>query len=152
MNNESKGFRFNWGWGIFTLFFSFVGFMIFMVYMTTTVDHDLVTSDYYKQEIEFQKKIDMKTNLAKTGQHVSVTENGKEILVSVPAINEKSIETAEVYFYRPSDESKDLKLEKHHNGQFIVPADQLTKGEYIIKTEWTVEGIPYYEEINFTKS
>jgi nitrogen fixation protein FixH len=120
--------------------------------MTTTIDHDLVTSDYYKQEIEYQDKIDMKTNLAKSGMHVSVLENGNEIHVSVPVIGEKSIENAEVYFYRPSDETKDLKLNKHQNGTFIIPNNQLVKGEYVIKTEWTIEGVKYYEEINFTKS
>lgn len=149
---EKQNFRFNWGWGIFGFFTLFVCFMIFMVYMTTTIDHDLVTSDYYKQEIEYQDKIDMKTNLAKSGMHVSVLENGNEIHVSVPVIGEKSIENAEVYFYRPSDETKDLKLNKHQNGTFIIPNNQLVKGEYVIKTEWTIEGVKYYEEINFTKS
>lgn len=147
---EQKKFKFNWGWGIFCFFTLFVGFMIFMVYMTTTIDHDLVTSDYYKQEIEYQNKIDMKNNLAKTGQHVSVKENGNEVRVTVPINGEKLIDKAEVYFYRPSDESKDLKLDNHQNGTFIIPNDQLAKGEYVIKTQWAVDGVNYYEEINFT--
>jgi nitrogen fixation protein FixH len=149
---EQKKFKFNWGWGIFSFFTLFVGFMIFMVYMTTTINHDLVTSDYYKQEIEYQDKIDMKKNLAKTGQHVSVSENRNEVHVAVPINGEKTIEKAEVYFYRPSDKSKDLKLNQHLNGVFIVPKTQLTKGEYVIITQWTIDGIEYYEEINFTKS
>jgi hypothetical protein len=94
----------------------------------------------------------MKSNLAKTGKHVSVSENANEILVSVPSMNEKKIEKAEIYFYRPSDETKDLKLNQHQNGKFIIPNDQLVQGEYVIKTEWTVEGVKYYEEISFTKS
>src|SRR5689334_10018601 len=94
-----KGFKFNWGWGILCFFCLFVGFMIFMVYMTTTVDHDLVTSDYYQQEIEFQDKIDMKNNLARSGMHVSVSEKDHEIEVSVPTMDDQSIEKAEVYFY-----------------------------------------------------
>jgi hypothetical protein len=148
--NEKPQFKFNWGWGIFSFFTLFVGFMIFMVYMTTTINHDLVTTDYYKQEIEYQDKIDMKNNLAKTGQHVSVNNTGNEVHVTVPTNGEKVIEKAEVYFYRPSDESKDLKLNQHTEGVFIVPNDQLAKGEYVIKTQWSVDGVNYYEEINFT--
>jgi nitrogen fixation protein FixH len=148
MTNKTK-IKFNWGWGILSFFTLFVGFMIFMVYKTTTINPDLVTTDYYKQEIEYQDKIDMKNNLAKTGKHVSVSENGKEILVSVPMMDKSNIEKAEVYFYRPSDESKDLKLDQHTEGIFVVPNDQLAKGEYVIKTKWSVDGVNYYEEINF---
>ena len=65
-------------------------------------------------------------------------------------LDKKVIEKAEVYFYRPSDESKDLKLNKHLDGVFIIPNKLLAKGNYVIKTQWTTEGINYYEEINYT--
>lgn len=147
---EQKKFKFNWGWGIFCFFTLFVGFIFFMVYKTTTISHDLVTTDYYKQEIEYQEKIDMKNNLAKSGQHISVKENGNNVHIIVPINNEKTIDKAEVYFYRPSDESMDFKLNQHTNGVFIIPNEKLAKGEYVIKTQWSIDGINYYEEINFT--
>ena len=146
---EQKKIKFNWGWGIFSFFTLFVGFMIFMVYKTTTINPDLVTTDYYKQEIEYQSKIDMKNNLARTGQHVSVKKNGKEVHVTLPLNSENVIEKAEIYFYRPSDQSKDLKLNQHLDGVFVIPNNQLAKGEYVIKTQWSIEGVNYYEEINF---
>lgn len=140
---------FTWGHGILLFFMSFVSFMIFMVYMTTTIDHDLVTSDYYKQEIEYQDKIDMKSNLANAGVHMEIEIEGNKLKISLPLIEKNSTENAKVYFYRPSDASKDITLEKHENGIFLIPTEKLIKGEYIIKSEWSSGGKKYYEEKTF---
>ena len=50
--------KINWGTGIVLAFIGFISFiMYFVVNMNTNkkYDHDLVTEDYYKQELEFQK-------------------------------------------------------------------------------------------------
>jgi hypothetical protein len=52
--------KFNWGTGIVLAFIGFISFiMYFIIIMMTdnTYDHDLVTENYYKQELEFQNDI-----------------------------------------------------------------------------------------------
>ena len=60
--------KFNWGTGIVLAFIGFISFiMYFVVNMNTDkkLDHDLVTEDYYKQELKYQNDIDKEKN-AKT--------------------------------------------------------------------------------------
>ena len=44
----------NWGWRIVILYSGFVLLILFLVYKTTTVNDDLVTTDYYAKELKFQ--------------------------------------------------------------------------------------------------
>lgn len=140
--------KFNWGWGIVLFFTCFVAFMIFMVYLTSTISHDLVTKDYYRQEIKYQDKIDMKNNLAKTGKHISVKNVDGMVIVSIPKINANHPEYANLYFYRPSDDKKDFHLKTHQDGLFIIAKNKIYKGAYIIKAQWECAGKKYYEEVN----
>ena len=52
--------KFNWGTGIVLAFIGFISFiMYFVINMNTNdkYDHDLVTEDYYKQELEISYNI-----------------------------------------------------------------------------------------------
>ncbi len=56
-----KIMKFNWGTGIVLAFIGFIGFIMYFIvsmHTDTKYDHDLVTEDYYKQELEFQNDID----------------------------------------------------------------------------------------------
>lgn len=149
---ETQKAKFNWGWGILGFITLFVSFILFMVYMTTTIDSDLVTADYYQQEIEFQKKIDSKNNLAQTGKHISVSEEINSVKIILPKNQKEVIENVKICFYRPSNEDMDLKLNYPAGEIFEVSSDRLVKGEYIIQAEWKVDDKNYYEEIKFVKS
>ena len=53
--------KLNWGTGIVIAFVGFISFIMYFVITMNTdkaLDHDLVTEDYYKEELEFQNDID----------------------------------------------------------------------------------------------
>ena len=66
--------KINWGTGIVLAFIGFIAFiMYFVISMNINKDyqHDLVTDDYYKEELEYQNDIDKEenaNNLEKTYQ------------------------------------------------------------------------------------
>lgn len=141
--------KFNWGWGILIFFTCFVGFIFFMIYKTTTVNTELVTKDYYQQEIEFQKRIDKRNNLVATGKHISIHHNDKNVMVNLPNINEQSPKNAKIYFYRASDQTKDIKLNNEQGGEFSIDKSRFIKGEYVLHAEWECDGKSYYEETKY---
>ena len=52
--------KINWGTGIVLAIIAFIGFILFFVIKMSTDDranHDLVTEEYYKAELGYQKEI-----------------------------------------------------------------------------------------------
>ena len=63
----------NWGYKIAALYLSFVAFMGFMVYMCVQQkDINLVSPNYYQNEIVYQKIIDQKNNALKLSSAVKI--------------------------------------------------------------------------------
>jgi len=135
----------NWGWKIALFYGSFVAFMLFMVFMAVRQDFDLVSEDYYDQEIAYQSRIDQMNNATADGQKVTISKSdaGYELAFSGKAENVK------VQFFRPSDDTKDVVLEEATvEGALVVPIDRFTMGKYLVKVEWSVNGKTYFQEQN----
>ncbi len=67
--------KLNWGFGVVLAFPGFISFiMYFIITMSsdTKYSHDLVTKDYYKQELNFQKNIDATKNAKKLKENIKV--------------------------------------------------------------------------------
>ena len=58
----------NWGFKILMLYAAFVGMIIFLVFRTAHENIDLVTEDYYQQELAFQNKIDQTAAALQIGE------------------------------------------------------------------------------------
>ena len=57
--------KINWGTGLVIGMVLFIGFILFFVIKISTdkkYDYDLVTEEYYKKELVYQKEIDDRTN------------------------------------------------------------------------------------------
>ena len=107
-------------------------------------DHDLVTEDYYKQELEFQNDIDKETNSnsLETNINWKKTENG--VVLKFPeTLNIENI-TGKVFLYRPSNKQFDFETEislSNHN--LLIPDKRLLDGRWNIKVDWQYNGKSY---------
>ena len=66
--------KFNWGTGIVLAFIGFISFILYFVITMSTnkkYDHDLVTDDYYKQELEYQSDINKEKNAKTLNQNLN---------------------------------------------------------------------------------
>ena len=63
----------NWGHGIVATIVAFVLMMSFMVYKAVGESFDLVSPDYYAQEIAYQGKIDKLNRSAKLTEKIQVS-------------------------------------------------------------------------------
>ena len=128
--------KFNWGTGIAIGYTTFVVFIGVMVYKAFGEDFDLVTEDYYAQEIKFQDKIDSKARAEKLDGNLQTIVEGKNLKILFP---QKDIPLkGSINCFRPSDESKDFtETFTIENGAYSIPLSKFIKGKYLIKVEWS---------------
>lgn len=139
--------KFNWGTGIVLAFIGFIGFiMYFVVTMSTNdkYDHDLVTEDYYKQELELQKNINKEKNAAQLKHNITYKKTNTGLLISFPEDLDASKITGKVFLYRPSNKQFDFETPislSNHN--LLVPDNRLLGGRWNITIDWEYNEIPY---------
>ena len=139
--------KFNWGTGIVIAFIGFIGFIMFFIIKMNTdnkYDHDLVTEDYYAQELEYQNDIDKEKNAETLSKNVTWKKTNTGIVVTFPEVlNEKNI-TGKVFLYRPSNKQFDfetpISLSSHN---LLIPDNRLLDGRWNIKIDWQYNGTYY---------
>lgn len=133
-------FRLNWGTGIVIAMLSFMIFILSFVYKSLAMDkyqHELVSEDYYKDELHYQEEIDKLNNSHSLEQDIVLTNSKEGVLVSFPKnIAQESI-VGSIYFQRLSNEKLDfteqIKLSGH---QQMIPVEKLVSGKWIVKIDW----------------
>lgn len=140
--------KFNWGWRIALLYSSFVCFMIFLGYKASNIKVDLVTKNYYEEEMKYQDHIN-KVKLTDSLQQRpdwKVANDG--VLLRFPGDGSKTDLEGKVYFYCPADETKDFTYPfKTLAGQDLtIQSGKLKKGNYRMEVEWTQGKTGYFTE------
>ena len=140
--------RINWGIRIVILYSSFVLFMGFMVYMCTQQHFDLVSSDYYAQELKYQEVIDGSNNMKALNQKIIIADAGNAYTVELPPAA-ASDPKGEVYLYRPSNAAGDFKI-PISSALSKIPKNKMFPGVYKVKISWTNGEIKYFDEQSLT--
>jgi hypothetical protein len=134
----------NWGYRIALFFTCFVIFMLTMVYKCVQQDFDLVSENYYAQEIAYQDRIDRLANTEQLDTKPTYKIGEQHLNIGFPS----AIESGNIYCFRPSDETLDfehvLALSKQH--QYQIPLTEFTSGIYKLKVEWIQNNTNYYQE------
>jgi len=105
-----KKIKINWATGLIIAMVLFIGFIMTMVVtmMDSSHDHDLVTEDYYKKELEYQQIIDQKERANQLDDKIDITLDDQGILITYPASIRNKMKKGKVAFYRPSKKSAGL--------------------------------------------
>lgn len=135
----------NWGFKIALSILAFMAIIITMVVICMKQDVSLVASDYYKQEIAYQKHIDQQRNAILSADQVQL--NYEPSMSQFVIISKKNAE-GELHLYRPSDASKDIKVPfKIVIGEKAsVSTRGLVKGLWKAKLTWTENDKVFYLE------
>lgn len=138
----------HWGWRIAVGYSLFVIGMIALVVAANRQTNDLVTEDYYARELAYQDIIDAKANAAAMEEPFAfrVAEDYAWLELDFPA--EAGSPEGVLHFYRPSDASRDFKVEVAPDAEGIqrVPIAALQQGFWRVNLEWTGNQTPYYHE------
>ncbi|WP_338731031.1 FixH family protein [Mangrovimonas cancribranchiae] len=139
--------KFNWGTGIVLAFIGFISFiMYFVITMSTNekYNHDLVTEDYYKQELQLQNNIDSEQNSKKLKEDITWEKSEEGITITFPKDLNISNITGKVFLYRPSNKQFDFETPislSNHN--LLIPDNRLLDGRWNIIIDWQYNKIPY---------
>ncbi|MGZ5245597.1 MAG: FixH family protein [Flavitalea sp.] len=140
--------KLNWGHKIIFVFLAFVTLMVTLVYKSVKTDFDLVSKEYYKDELAYQNVIDATSNAYKlsSGMKVDLTES--QVVITLPEeMKGKSIKGA-VHFYCPiqADNDRKVNLEPDLNGIVAFNKTEFITAPYTVKVTWEADGINYYSE------
>lgn len=137
----------NFGGKIVILYLSFVTLIVSLVVLCFRQDVELVSSDYYDQEIRFQDKINASNNekqLENSIQHI-VFKN--EIILRADSSLLTQDFAGTVKFFRPSDSKMDKEVAlKFVNNEQKISSGILSHGTYKLQISWVSNYKPYFKE------
>lgn len=134
--------KLNWGFGIVLAFIGFISFiMYFVITMSTNNNykHDLVASDYYKRELNFQKKIDAIKNAKNLKKNIKIERVKEGLKIIFPSEFETKSIKGKVFLYRPSNKQLDFEMPiaVSDSSYLLMPDKRLLDGRWNIIVEWT---------------
>ncbi|MGJ8593382.1 MAG: FixH family protein [Aquaticitalea sp.] len=147
--------KINWGTGIIIAFICFISFiMYFVIAMMTNekYESDLVTENYYGQELEFQHDIDKQNNAKTLEENVSWSKTDEGIIITFPETLEAKDISGNVFLYRPSNKHLDFETTislSNHN--LLIPDNRLLGGRWNITVDWNYKdnSYMYKKEISY---
>ncbi len=135
----------NWGKWIIVSFVLFAGFIGTLVTVCMREEVGLVSKDYYQEELAYQDQIIRISNTNQLEQKPVIQKTGNFIEITFEQFSE--IENGALKLFRPSDAGMDRIFELKTQGKKqIFPVDELKKGMYRARMQWTMNGKEYYME------
>lgn len=144
--------RFDWGTGIVTAIIVIIAGLAVMVGIAVKQDYYLVDKNYYQKGVQYQQHIKKMKNTGSLVEKISYTLNANSLTFKIPACADGSLPEGEVYFYSPVNPKNDYKVILAPDDSMFQAIDlnNLAKGRYVIKIDWSCDTVGYYQELNVT--
>ena len=138
----------HWGYRIALVYTAFVFFMLFLVYRAFQESFDLVTPNYYQEELRHQEKIDQKALAQALGADkpsLRIDAQGLQIIFKPELL--EAVEGGEIYLFRPSDARLDKRMALKpalETGQQRIALADLEQGVYEVQLAWQMNKQAYF--------
>jgi hypothetical protein len=137
----------NWGYKILVIYIIFITGILFLVFKSSSQNQDLVTPDYYEQELVYQDKIDKMTRAGKLSAPVTFKQENRRIVIYFPEEMNQTEISADVLLYYIADKERDVKKSiVTNNGMMALDIPVANNGLHDLKIGWTAKGSSYYFE------
>ena len=142
----------NWGHKITIVLILFAALMFTLVYKSIQTDYQLVSKDYYKDELQYQQVIDGSKNASTLSSMLLITQNEEGIQIQFPVEMKGKEVTGTYWFYCSYADKNDRLIPIQTTAEVtqLISRELLTGGTYTVKTSWKAEGTSYYNEQSFT--
>ena len=145
--------KLNWGYKILIVYLMFAAGMLTMVYLTTQENRDLVSDNYYEEELAYQEIIDQSSRTAKLSAAVEVEldQMSKKINISLPAEFTNTPVEGTWRLYYAADRNRDLQgIINTNKGKQQIETPRDITGSYTLKLQWeSVNQVYYFEKLIF---
>src|SRR5579862_691390 len=130
-----------WPLGIILTFVVFISGTIGLVVLAATQHNDLVSANYYEQEIKYQSHIDSADRARELGANASIAYDAalKRILITVPEEQARAGVSGKIELYRPSTAGLDRQfpIEMKYTHVQSIDASALKAGLWRVRAIWT---------------
>ncbi|MCF6181889.1 FixH family protein [Lutibacter sp.] len=134
--------KFTWPMGIVLALASFMIFILSFVYKATFVPkygHHLVSEQYYKDELNYQKEIDKLNSAANLKIDVFISHVDEGLIIKFPSEFDTKKIKGSIKFQRPSNYKLDFQIPIYLiNNEFLIVKDKLVDGIWNVKIDWQV--------------
>lgn len=140
--------KINWGVRIVVLYVGFVALIVTLVILSSTVNNELESKDYYAKELAFQDKINATQNENKLNHSINYEIIGRDFILDFNASDLNPTLSGTVFFYRPSETAldKEYPIQFDKSGKQVINLSQFKKGVYKVQINWKNNSIKYYKE------
>lgn len=139
----------NFGHKILLVFIVFGLLMGTLIYMSVKTEFELVSKEYYKEELAYQEVIDARKNAETLSSSITLNYQDKRLHLLMPAEMKSGVDSGEIYFYCPADAKKDtiLPLQPDTAGlQIVEIGGAVSPAAYKLRIKWNAAGKSYYQE------
>ncbi|MDX5326716.1 MAG: FixH family protein [Bacteroidota bacterium] len=142
--------KFNWGTGIVIALTLFASGILYVVYRSVSEKVELVTEDYYSQELVYQDRIDEIARGKAAGEVVIRRKAEDTIEIELPEKISGDAGTYSIHFYKPDNSNLDFVEEiKLEGGQRLMVIERnVIPGKWLVKISGMTNQISYYWEVN----
>ncbi|WP_114781577.1 FixH family protein [Botryobacter ruber] len=147
-NKDKKTFTF-WPYAIVAALLLFMGYIAYFVYKAMRQDVDLVSKDYYEQEIKYQDHINTVDRTKAVGDvKVEYNAAAQTILLQLPESLKGENLSGKINLFRPSDDKLDqeLPLQPGRDLSQLIEAENLEKGLWKVRISFSAGNEKYYTE------
>ncbi len=144
--------KLNWGTGIAIFYSIFVISLVAIVIKSTTIDHSLVSEQYYADDLNYQAQYNKLSNSLGLAQDLQVALNDAQGNVEFRFPEQAGEPAGEIVFFCPSDSKSDFRIAiqpDEHNRQ-TVPVAGLKPGLWRVKVDWQADGKAFFKEVVIT--
>lgn len=135
--------RFNpWPYGIIAVFAVFILATVGLIVLASLNRMELVSGDYYEQELRFQRQLDTVNRTRALGDKASVALDAtrKHLVIAVPSEHVGQLAGGKIHLYRPSAAGLDrrVNLELNPQGRQMVDVSAMPHGLWKVRVQWKV--------------
>ena len=141
----------NWGHKLTIVFIAFAALIGTLVYKCTQQKFDLVSDDYYVQELKYQDKIDG-SKAASAISPVKISQTASDVVIQMPEEVRGLSLKGDVWLYCAYKASDDVKLplRMDANGIMEINKKHIAGSNYTAKITWSSGATNYYKELPLT--
>lgn len=138
----------SWGIKITILYTGFAVLIATMVGLTMREQIDLVSPDYYEQELHYQDRINIVDRTRSLKEPLTWEVGDRTLDLHFPAAFGQEPISGSIYFFRPSDSRLDqtITIPATVSGEQEIPLRKLKKGMYKMQISWKAGSTDYYNE------
>lgn len=140
--------KLNWGHGIVATFVFFVSWVAYLVTGCFNTNVDLVTKDYYQEELMYQNTIDASKNMQQLAKQPEFKITDEGLLIVLPEFFRNKDLSGAYSFYRPNDKNRDFELPIGPDSEMrqLIPFEMLGSGKWRVKMKAKQEGKTFAKE------